>query len=402
MQTMLPLNEAQQLLLSKTKKIPSKQVDLLTGIGMILAEDIAIRDALPHFRRSAMDGYAVRSIDTIGKEKVSLRIIEELPAGKVAKNQVETGTCIMLMTGAPLPEGSDAVIKREEVEILDDSAIIPGNIPTGQNVDPIGCDLNVGDRLLQGTVVGPGEAAVLASQGYAQIAVHVRPRIAIITTGDELLDINASLEPGKIRSSNGYMLYAAIKESGGDPHIYPVLTDDFAATKSILIKAGMENDLVLSTGGVSMGNYDFVRKALLEIADESLFWKVQIKPGMPTVGIVRNGTIFLGLSGKPNGSLLNYYLLACPVIAKLSGKRNHLFPKILAKNENNLPGNSTGRNIYYWAKASYSGEWRVALSEGGQLQSLMGYNALIEIPTGSKPLQKNDNVNIILLKDGNY
>lgn len=398
MKTMIPVHEAHQLILSKIESMPAKEVNLIEAIGMRLAEDVEIRDSLPHFNRSAMDGYAIRSIDTLGKKNVTLKVIEELPAGKVSENVIETRTCIMLMTGAPIPKGADSVVKREVVEHKDGLAIVPGNISIGLNVDPIGSDLVAGSILAKGTLIGPGEATALASQGYAKVKVHKSPKVAIMTTGDELLDIDAPLEPGKIRSSNGYMLYAAIKEFGGEPVIYPALTDDYEDTKEMLIKAGEENDLVLSTGGVSMGNFDFVRKALIEIADETLFWKLQIKPGMPVVGAIRKGTLYLGLSGKPNGALLNFYLMATTAIAKLIGNGNYTLPRVEAKIHNNLPSNTTGRNIYLFAKAKYDGEWNVSRNDGGQLTSLLGYNALIEVPIDSKPLQNGDTINTILLK----
>ena len=399
MKTMIPVAEAHQLILSKIKSMPAKEVNLIEAIGMRLAEDIEIKDSLPPFNRSAMDGYAIRSIDTLDKESVTLKVIEELPAGKVSENVIEPGTCIMLMTGAPIPRGADSVVKRELVEHEDGLAKVPGKIQIGLNVDPVGSDLVAGSTLPKGTLIGPGEAAILASQGYAKVKIHQRPKVAILTTGDELLAIDAPLEPGKIRSSNGYMLYAAIKEFGGEPGIYPALTDNYMDTKEMLIKAGEENDLVLSTGGVSMGNFDFVRKALIEIADEPLFWRLQIKPGMPVVGAIREGTLYLGLSGKPNGALLNFYLMATTAIAKLLGNDNFQLPKIEAKIHDNLPANTSGRNIYLFAKARFNGEWNVSRIGGGQLASLIGYNALIEIPVDSKPLKKGDTINVILLKE---
>lgn len=398
MREMLPLADAQQLILSRLSTVGTEEVELLDAQGRVLAEEIVARDSLPPFCRSAMDGYAVRAADTESKQQVTLTVVEELPAGKVAARTVEPGTCIMLMTGAPLPEGADSVVKREDVKRNGDEVVVPGNIAPGTNVDQAGSDMRQGDLLLHpGTVLGPGEVAILASQGYGTVKVYRRPKVAVLTTGDELLDISEPLVPGKIRNSNRYMLAAAVKELGGEPLIYPSMPDELEATREMLLRAGKEADLVLSTGGVSMGDYDLVREALLKIADEALFWKLQIKPGMPVVSVIGNGTLYLGLSGKPNGALLNFNLLARPAIAKLSGKNTYFSSRIKAVLENDFPKASKGRNRYLYACACFDGVWKVRRITGGHLSSLKGFNAFIEIPAGSGPLQAGEEVDVILL-----
>jgi len=399
MKQMLTIAEAQKLVLSKVEKLGTEELGLLEAVGRVLAEEIYAGDSMPPFNRSAMDGYAVRSIDTWNRRLTALKLIEELPAGRVAAKSLEQDTCTLLMTGAPLPEGADAVIRREDVEREGDLAFVPGQIAAGTNVDRAGSDIKAGEILLHpGMIIGPGEAALLASQGFARANVFRKPRVAILSTGDELVEIQEPLVPGKIRNSNRYMLAAALVENGADPLIYPAMPDELQKTKEMLLKAGEEADLVLSTGGVSMGDYDLVRKALIEIADEALFWRVQIKPGMPVVAVMRQNKLYLGLSGKPTGALLNFYLLAAGVISKLSGKENHYFESINAVLQNDYAKASPDRHRYLWAETNYKGEWMTEHIGGRQLKSLLGFNSLIEIPGGSGPLKPGDNVRVILVR----
>ncbi len=398
MKEKISLDEAQELVLSAAAPLDTERIDLLEAAGRVLAREVLARDFLPSFRRSTMDGYALRSADTRNKETAALKVLAELPAGQLPSVPLEPGTCMMVMTGAPVPEEADAVVRREDVARNGALAVVPGGIEAGTNIQEAGCDISAGMQLLvPGMVVGPGEAAVLAAQGYAEVEVYRRPRVAVLSTGDELLDVREPLLPGKVRNSNRYMLAAAVQEAGGRVLLYPSLPDELEASKEMLTRAGEEADLVLSTGGVSMGDFDLVRQALLETADEVFFWKVRIKPGMPVVAAVRGKTVYLGLAGKPNGALVNFYLLAGPVIARLGGRTNIFPPVVEAALENGFARSSPERSRYLWAVAGYQNGWRAALNEGGELAAMRGYNALAEIPAGSGPLAPGDMVRTILL-----
>ncbi len=397
MKTMLPIKEAQQLVLSEISKLPREDVKLLQASGRILAEEVNARDSLPPFDRSAMDGYALRSDDLANKE-VTLEIIEDLPAGKVSEQEVTKGTAVMLMTGAPVPKGADTVVKREDVKRVGNKAIFAQQVKKGLNIDPIASDVSQGEKLLNsGAYLGPGELAILASQGYSSVSVYKKPKVAIVITGDELLEVHETLVPGKIRNSNRYMMAAAVMEIGAEPIIYPSVPDKLEETKELLMQAEIEADLVISTGGVSMGDFDLVRKALTDIADEVLFWKAKIKPGMPVFAAKKGNTVFLGLSGKPSGALLNFYLLAQPTINKLSGRLTYLPARFKARLQNDFNKGSGDRTRYLWAQAIFNDEWKVTHKNDKKMNSLLGYNALVEIPAESKPLQKGDLVNIIYL-----
>lgn len=397
MREMLPVQEAQQLVLSRIEPLPKEEVSLLDASDRVLGMEVTANDSMPPFNRSAMDGYAIRSADAGEAESCALRVLEELPAGKVALNTVEPGTCIMLMTGAPMPRGADTVIKREDVIRQNDRITFTGPVRKGNHVDPMGSDISFGEVLIRpGSVIGPGEIAVLASQGYPWVKVYRRPKVAIITSGDELLEVEQPLAGGKIRNSNRYMLAAAVKKVGGEPLICPNMADDLELTKQMLQKAGAEADLVLTTGGVSMGDYDLVRIALTEIADEVLFWKIRAKPGKPVVAARKNNTVFLGLSGNPTGALLNFYLLAQPAIDKLSGKAIRT-SRVEATLQNEFHKPSHDRTRYLWAKADYNNGWKVSHYNDKKLMSMQGFNALVEVPAGSRPLHSGELVNTILL-----
>ncbi len=398
MRKMLPLGEAQELVLSRVALMGAEKLPLGQAFGRVSATPVFARDALPPFDCSAMDGYALRSDDSAGRAEVTLRVQGELPAGQAPKEALKPGCCMMVMTGAPVPEGADVVVPREKVRREGSQVVIPGDLRAGTNVIKAGSDIQRGRQILdRGDVIGVGEVALLAAQGEADVEVYQVPTVAVLTTGDELLDVAEPLAPGKIRNSNGHMIAAAIEEAGGRPLPFPPLPDDLEKTKEALVRAAEVADLVLSTGGVSVGDYDLVRRALFEIADEVLFWRVRIKPGMPVVAAVRGKTLYLGLSGKPGGALVNFYLLVAPVIAKLSGRKNHLVPTVKAALESDFPKPSPERTRYLWARAYYNGSWRVVLS-GGELAAMRGYNALVEIPWGSGPLAAGEIVNTLLLK----
>ena len=399
MREMLPLREAQKLVLSRVGLMEAEKLPLGEALGRVSAAPVFARDALPPFDCSAMDGYALRSEDSAERAEVTLTVQAELPAGQAPREALKPGCCMVVMTGAPIPEGADVVVPREKVRREGPRAVIPGNLEAGTNVIKAGSDIQRGSQILdRGDVIGVGEVAMLAAQGLGEVKVYQLPTVAVLTTGDELLDVEEPLAPGKIRNSNGYMIAAAIEEAGGRPLPFPPLPDDLEKTKEALVRAAEVADLVLSTGGVSVGDYDLVRRALFEIADEVLFWRVRIKPGMPVVAAVRGKTLYLGLSGKPGGALVDFYLLAAPVIAKMGGRKNHLLPPVKAVLESDFPKSSPERTRYLWGRAYYNGSWRVLLSGGGELAAMQGYNALVEIPWGSGPLAAGDIVDILLLK----
>jgi len=401
---MLEPEEGLELLLETVDPLGAETIPLVEASGRVLAQEILARDDAPPFDRSAMDGYAVVAADLEGisaARPVRLKIQEEVPAGKVPELAVTTGVTSVVMTGSPVPKGATAVVRREDVTRDGDYAVFSIPIKVGANIDPRGKDIQTGTLLLTpGTVIGPGEMGLLAGQGYPLVQVARKPRVVILSTGDELLEVDQPLEPGKIRNSNRYALQAAILEAGAEPVLLPKLKDDLEAIKTALIEAMEDTDLVLSTGGVSMGDYDLVKIALEQIA-EVLFWKLKIKPGKPVMAAHRGGKVFLGLSGNPGGSLLNFYLLAAPLLRKMTGRRI-AWPVIEAVLETPFPKKTENRRQYLWAKALYrDGAWRVTLNQAqasGMLTSLAGYNALVEVPAGHPPLKQGAIVKTILIK----
>ncbi|HHX87235.1 MAG TPA: molybdopterin molybdotransferase MoeA [Firmicutes bacterium] len=282
---------------------------------------------------------------------------------------------------------------------MGDLAIIHSNVTPGANVDPPGSDINAGTKAIAaGTSIGAGEIALLAAQGYSAVNVYRVPRVAILTTGNELIEVDQELRPGKIRDSNRYMLMSACREAKADAVFWGSLPDELEATKKALLMAGEESDLVVSTGGVSVGNYDLVRKALLEIADEALFWKVRMKPGTPVILVARNNKLYFGLSGKPTGSLLNFELLVKPVLRKLMGCQTFFPPTVEAYIQTDYNKVSNTSDRFLWSKATYCQEWQVTPAISGVFSELLGFNALAVILSGRGRLAKGEKVKTILTK----
>jgi molybdopterin molybdotransferase len=324
--------EARDRVLDSVQTMPVITLGLEEAAGYILASAVSAPHDLPRFDNSAMDGYALRAEDTTGagENPVSLPVVGEVRAGGAEEPTVSPGVCVRIMTGAPLPAGADAVIPVELTEEQGESVVLRGAVRAGQHVRRAGEDIEQGDvAVASGHELGPGELAVLASVGAARVDVYGRPRVAVLVTGDELVDISSLPGPGQIRDSNSLALITLIDEAGGSVHFCERVPDDYAAALSSLERAA-DADLIVSSGGVSMGRYDLVRKAVEELGGID-FWKVAMKPGKPVVmGQVR-GTPFLGLPGNPVSVHVAFEQFVRPAIRKMRGCRSLLRPTLVAR-----------------------------------------------------------------------
>lgn len=336
--------------------------------GMVLAEDRFAPHPLPRFANSAMDGYAVRSEDVSGASDdspVDLTVIGEVRAGAAGDATVSSGEAIRIMTGAPVPPGADAVIPVEVTNERDGSVYIAADAVSGSYVRPAGEDVAAGDLVVAaGEELTAGELALLASLGCSPVAVHRKPTVAVLVTGDELVAPEAEVGPGQIRDSNSVALTALVREAGGDPMTFPAIRDDRNATVEALRRAGQAADLVVSSGGVAVGRYDFVKEAIEELGRIDL-WRVAMQPGKPVVSGAIGTTPFLGLPGNPVSIHISFEQFVRPAIRKMRGCKILLRPRITARLTGDL-SKPAGRQHFVRVRLAHDGEGWTATPTGPQ------------------------------------
>jgi molybdopterin molybdotransferase len=314
----ISVTEALGTILDATPVLGPERVALADACGRVAAETVTSGRAVPADDNSAMDGFAVRA-DDVARAPARLRIVGSAPAGSVLAEPIQAGTAAKIFTGSVIPAGADTVVRVEDTDEADGVVTVRVAIARGANVRPRGEDIAPGATVLQpGTVVGPADVGVLASVGRAALAVHRRPRVAIVSTGAELVEIDQAPAPAQVVNSNAHALAAAVVQAGGLPTVLPIVRDHFEA-----IRAGIEEaaaaDVVLTTGGVSVGEYDFVRDALDAIGVERRFWKVAQKPGKPLTFGTHDRRLFFGLPGNPVSALVCFAVYVRPALRKMTG-----------------------------------------------------------------------------------
>lgn len=325
---MIPVEEAQERVLAEVGLLGTERVVFTEGVGRVLREEVRSSADVPAADNTAMDGYAVRAED-IAKAPVRLRVVEDLPAGTVATQRVEPGTAIRIMTGALMPEGADTVAHVEITDAGSDFVLVQQALRASTNVRRKGEDMRAGDVVLaDGTPIGAAEAGVLAGVQKSVVTVSRRPTVTILSTGDEIVDVDEPRPFGKVVNSNSYSLAALVREAGGVPRMTGIVPDDRAATIAA-IESALESDFVISTGGVSVGAYDFVKDALDALGAETKFWQVAMKPGKPVVLSRVRGRLYFGLPGNPVSCMVSFLLFIAPALRKAMGQRANLLPPIV-------------------------------------------------------------------------
>lgn len=332
MEEFISVEEAWNAIASVLERQPAERVPLMETLGRTLAEAAVSRDAIPPFDNSAMDGYAVRSED-LREVPRRLRVCERIPAGSYPQQVVQPGTCAQIMTGAPFPEGADAVVPVEWTEGETEGGVLIRRAPQpGQHVRAAGRDVLAGSRVFEaGQVVTPPVLGMLAALGYAEAAVRSRPRVAVIATGDELVDPAEVPGPGQIRNANGPALTAQVQHAGGDPLPSLHARDDPADLKRVVEQALAAEVLVFS-GGVSVGAYDHVKDVLDRMGLELLFWQVRQRPGKPLAFGTLQGKPIFGLPGNPVSSAMCFEQYVRPALACMLGRtdvRRPRYPAVL-------------------------------------------------------------------------
>lgn len=330
----LLLEEAQEALLNLARPLGKSIVSLKEASGRVLANDIRAFANIPPFNKSPLDGYALRANDTrkaSPANPATLTVVEEVRAGFMPEQAVVPGTAIKVMTGAPIPAGADVVIKYEDVKENNNCIEVYQPLKAGNNIILAGNDITQGELVAsQGTLINPALAGLMASLGLYEVPVFPQVKAAIVSTGDELLEPSQPLTPGKIYNSSLYSLEARCRELGALPVILGNVPDKAEAVAACL-KQGLEMaDIVISTGGVSVGDYDVVQDALSDLGAEIVFWKIQMKPGSPLIAAVRDNKLIIGLSGNPAAAMVTFDLMVVPVLKKMMGHKLVLPGKIKA------------------------------------------------------------------------
>jgi molybdopterin molybdotransferase len=327
---MLSVDDARARVLDSVEKLDPIELRIADAVGYVLASDAIASHPLPRFDNSAMDGYAVRSSDC-SQAPVELEIAGEVRAGDPGEVKVLPGTAVRIMTGAPMPPGSDGVVPVEETEEREGRVIVKAVVEEGRHVRPAGDDIAAGDTVARaGAEIGPGEVALLASLGLSPVRVVRRPKVAILVTGDELVAPEEEPAPGQIRDSNSLALRALVVDAGGEVVRVASVPDDRSATLAAFEAAAELSDLVVSSGGVAVGRYDFVKEVVEELGRIDM-WKVAMQPGKPVVLGNLRGTAFLGLPGNPVSIHISFEQFVRPAIRRMRGCTELLRPTIRAR-----------------------------------------------------------------------
>jgi molybdopterin molybdotransferase len=317
MAPLLTLEEARRQILAHVQPLPGERVPLATAAGRVLAEDARSAVDLPPFASSAMDGFAVRAGDTPGR----LPVVERIAAGRPAQRALLAGEAMAIATGGVVPDGADAVVPIEAVVEKDNEIEIANGLERGTHVRPRGGDLAAGEVVVgSGTMLRPAELGALAAAGVGDVLCAVRPSAAVVSTGSELRQVGDSLEPGQIFEANGVMLAAALAAAGCEV-MPPVSVADDEEEHRAALERGLEADVLVTSGGVSVGPHDLVRKIEADLGVEEVFWKVAVKPGKPLSFGVRRGTLVFGLPGNPVSSLVCFELFVRPAVLAFQGAR---------------------------------------------------------------------------------
>jgi len=402
---MLSVRAALDLVLRDLPSLGCERVSLLEATGRILGEDVRSLRDVPPFRNSAMDGYAVRFEDiseATSAEPVSLKVLETIGAGKMPVMSIVAGTASRIMTGSPVPPGADTVVKIEDTNGAADTVEVRATAKLGANIRQPGEDVRRGDTvLLAGHTLRPADIGVLASIGDATVLVRRRPMVAIAATGDELVELGQPLAPGQIANSNAYTLAAAVAEAGGVPRILGIVPDDLAITRNIFGEA-LHADIVLSTGGVSMGLFDLVRKTLADLGVEERFWKVAQKPGKPLSFGMRGSTPFFGLPGNPVSSLVCFYVYVRPALRAMMGSAAVHFPVVRAILDGPIKTAAGVTEFVRCVLERHDNSYRVHVTgtqSSGVLRSMSLGNGLIIAPPNVTTLESGVEVQVLRLTD---
>ncbi len=384
--TFIALDEARRIEQRAARLTPQDVVPLRSSLGRTLAEDVVSRDLIPPFNNSAMDGYAVRVAD-LDELPATLSVVEEIPAGTTPSRSVGAGVCAQIMTGAPVPEGADAIVPVEWTDAGADRTVQVNRAPErGQYIRPAGQDVQRGDVMVEaGRVITPPIVGMLATLGVGSVPVRVTPTVAVIATGDELVPVDAEMGPGQIRNSNGPALVAQVQRAGANP-VGPFVARDDEADIRRVIEEARGADVLVFSGGVSVGGHDYVKSVLDAMGMELYFWKVRQRPGKPLAfGALQDALVF-GLPGNPVSSAMCFEQHVRPVLATMLGRKQIARPRHPAVLDAPSP---KVENLHHFARgiASFGDDGRLHVRDTGPqasnlYSSVVRANCIIHLPEG--------------------
>ena len=404
---MITVEEALDKILSHIQPLGSEKVSLLEASGRVIAEDIYANRDIPPLDNSGMDGYAVRSEDirNVSRDRpIQLKVIGDLPAGFISSKTVEKGQAIRIMTGAPIPKGADSVIRVEDTRNENGFVTILRAVAPGENIRKAGADLRSGERVISiGDFIRPAEVGILASVGRSFVSVYQRPLVAILCTGEELVDVDGDWNEVKIVSSNSYTLAAQVKDCGAIPIQLGIAKDRKEEIEGKL-RQGIRADVLISSAGISVGDYDFVKDVLNDLGMEMVFWKVAMKPGKPLAfGTIGKKPVF-GLPGNPVSSMVSFEQFVRPSLLKMMGHRQLFRPIVEAILREDIY-KEVGRRCFIRAFVSFEDNHYFVAVTGAQgseiLRSMVRANGLIVIPEDREIVRAGEKVEVQLL-DRNF
>jgi molybdopterin molybdotransferase len=400
---MISVDEALNRILTRVPVLGLEKLDIISSLGRVIAEDIFAPRDIPPLDNSAMDGYAVRSADIKGassENPISLKVTEELPAGALPQKAIAKGEAIRIMTGAPIPSGADTVVMVEDTEKADHHVRVFQGVPPGENIRFAGEDIRKGDRVVsKGSVIRAAEVGMLASVGRASVHVHQRPVVAILCTGDELVDVDEGIADHKIVSSNSYTLCAQVMECGALPLQLGIAKDKPEEIEDKL-RQGLRADVILSSAGVSVGDYDLVKDILGNIGFQLDFWRVAMRPGQPLAFGTIGGKPTFGLPGNPVSSMVSFEQFVRPSLLKMMGHKRLFRPVVEAILKEDIT-KKPDRRHFMRARISLEGDRYVVTTTGPQgsgiLNSMVEANGLLIVPQEKTEIKAGEKVRVQIL-----
>ncbi len=400
----IPVAEAVERVMKSVHKVATEILPLEDTYGRVLAEPIVAKHDVPPFDRSPYDGFAIRAEDSTGASgdtRKAFNVVGEIGAGHVADRPIEQGESFRIMTGALIPENADAVVMLEQTVENDQGFTLRKPFEAGENISRQGEDCKEGELLIEaGTIIHPGTIALLATFGYSEVRVAKQPIAGVLSTGTELLGVSDELEPGKIRNSNGPMINAQLTRMGVEYKSYGMMEDDLDACTEIVEKALQETDLLITTGGVSVGDYDYLPTIYERLGAEVLFNKVAMRPGSVTTVAVLGDKLLFGLSGNPSACFTGFELFTRPAILSMMGCTAPYMPKIQAALGDDF---KKANPFMRFVRASWTmTEQGIVATPAGfnkssAVSSIARGNCIIVLPSGTRGFEKGMMVDVLLL-----